>query len=888
MTNCSLRYRYMRLERLKKLLTVLLCVWIMLATPVLLLVKTTTGATDYSNMAVEYVAKQQGLDKSDLTVVHGSFFNYSMVGTTLWRGKVEHTPSHRVFQVSIGQDGQVKDQKAIENQEASIYIQRYGRQSKALADRLQQSGGSETVEVAFWLKMDMSPNRTPKSAEIDLSAQRTRVSTTQAGLLQWLNSKGYTVKYASPYEPIVFANLPTSDVNALTKDDTMAQSLRIGFADIERTERQPHVNSMVRTIWDHIVKQRGISGNGVKVAVIEGDRVSGGNPYLSLSGYKGSGSTGQHATGVAGVIASGYQGGGLGLVQDCRGIAYMDSSHTPSIYSADSGTYSDSSIVSACDWAVSQGVTVLNHSWGGNYVVGALEAYMDHLAYDLGRTNVVSSGNYPNTGSYNVDNPGCAANVITVGSYNDMNTPSWKDDALSWFSCYVDANGYGGDFNKPEVVGIGELVTSTSMYSPWMLAGYSGTSFSAPMVAGVVANVQSRSTWLQGWPEGTKAVIMASATQSVSDIDHQGAGCVNAAHADDILVNGWFDAMYAPRDPSWGPNPDVYIGWHGITGVVAGERVKVALCWDRHGTGYGSADPLKADFDLRVTCPSGSVYWSSSWDNSYEFKEFVAPESGSYGIDIHVFRWDTDNAGEYIGLAWWHENSGTFSYKYYFPHLPDDPSGRGWGAEVTLMNRGSYKAAFKATYYPDGGGAYVYNGWLGPMAQILATPRTWFGLSAVWGSMILESTEELGAWLGYYGWTVMGNCYLPCKTDYHNFYEAFAPEIILPRIYDDNSPWRTSIVIFNPNDASITFKAYVSNEAGALLNTFITTLNSKGRWVGYARGLNNNAMFKGSVVVVVTSSPAYNVFITVLTADNTNMKAAAYVAYPSGVPDLVS
>jgi hypothetical protein len=867
---------------MRKFLAVALCIWIIAAAPALLLVKTTIGQVDYASVAIDYLAKQQGLDKSDLSVIHSTFHNYSMLGVTVWEGKVQHKPSHKMFGVSIGQDGQVmKDQKTIEEQEATLYLQKYGRQTRALADRLQQLGVSQTIEIAFMLKIDTPPPiRTPKSPTIDLSAQTKRVSTAEAGLLQWLNSKGYPVKYASIYEPIVFATLPASEVNGLTRDETMVQSLSIGFADIERTERQPHVNTMVRTIYDHLVKQRGISGQGVKVAVVEDDRVST-STYLPSVTYKGSGSTGQHSTGVAGVIASTYRSpSGLGTDTDFRGIAYLDASHTPSIYSADSGSFSDSAIVAACDWAVSQGVTILNHSWGGNYPVGALEAYMDHLVWDMARTQIISSGNQPNTGSYNVDNPGCAANVITVGSYTDTNTPTWKDDALSWFSCYIDSNGYGGDFNKPEVMGIGELVTSTSMYSPWVLANYAGTSFSAPMVAGVAANMQSRSTWLQGWPEATKAVIMASCRESVSDIDHQGSGCVNALAADDILINAWADATMYNRDPGWGQYPDAYIWGHTITGVVAGERVKAALCWDRHGTGYGSGDPLKADLDLVVISPTSSYYyWSPSWDNSYEWVDFVAPESGNYAIYVNAYSWDTDNPSEYLGLAYWHENSGSYPYQYYFPHLADDPA-RGWVGQLSLMNRGSYKALFLATTYRDGASAVSILGAIAPNQQVTGRPATWYGLSGVWGSMIVQSTEELGACFEYMSAPYMANRYVPFKGTYPNYYGPSAPEIILPYVYDDTSPWRTFISIFNPNDASVTFSASVYNEAGSLLNTYSTTVSSKGRWQGYARSLNNNNLFKGSVVVRVTSSPAYNVFIAVLSAVSDNTRAEAYTAYP--------
>lgn len=75
--------------------------------------------------------------------------------------------------------------------------------------------------------------------------------------------------------------------------------------------------------------------------------------------------------------------------------------------------------------------------------------------------------------------------------------------------------------------------------------------------------------------------------------------------------------------------------------VTAGERVRIALTWDSHTSGsmFDKTDTLTADLDLSVSYPGGSKS-SLSFDNSYEFVSFTAPQSGTVTIRVTQPRFD--------------------------------------------------------------------------------------------------------------------------------------------------------------------------------------------------------------------------------------------------------
>lgn len=91
-------------------------------------------------------------------------------------------------------------------------------------------------------------------------------------------------------------------------------------------------------------------------------------------------------------------------------------------------------------------------------------------------------------------------------------------------------------------------------------------------------------------------------------------------------------------------NTDRWVG-------VRGDITAIAGVGDNYQLLSFSSDTLEADLDLRVYDPHGALVASSlSWDNSYEYVEFIPPGSGIYRIEVRAHRFD--GVTEAAAVAW--------------------------------------------------------------------------------------------------------------------------------------------------------------------------------------------------------------------------------------------
>src|SRR5262249_6371907 len=153
------------------------------------------------------------------------------------------------------------------------------------------------------------------------------------------------------------------------------------------------------------------------------------------------------------------------------------------------------------------------------------------------RTVVVAAGN-EGGGTGEVLSPAMAYSVISVGNFDDRNTVAWTDDVMNSSSSYVDPISTHGDREKPELAAPGTNINATTPTSPWIGGIGTGTSFSAPMVTGVVGLMLQRQNWLRDWPETVKAVLMVTAIHNIEGAsalsEKDGAGGIAADRADDL------------------------------------------------------------------------------------------------------------------------------------------------------------------------------------------------------------------------------------------------------------------------------------------------------------------------------------------------------------------
>ncbi len=174
--------------------------------------------------------------------------------------------------------------------------------------------------------------------------------------------------------------------------------------------------------------------------------------------------------------------------------------------------------------------------------------------------------------------PGNAPWVLTVGASSHMGTADRSDDAVATFSSR--GPGAGGNSAKPDIVAPGVGIESLSVpdstlyatRSQMLLSGtiptpylpylsLSGTSMSAPVVAGTVALMLQANPALT--PNQVKAILQYTAeVRPAYDLLTQGAGFLNARGAVDLAA--YFKA------PNGTPYPDT-AGWS--RSVIWGNRL---------------------------------------------------------------------------------------------------------------------------------------------------------------------------------------------------------------------------------------------------------------------------------------------------------------------------
>jgi chitodextrinase len=354
-----------------------------------------------------------------------------------------------------------------------------------------------------------------------------------------------------------------------------------------------------------------------------------------------------HPTWVGGAIA--------GQSSTYRGTAPSSSLVSSSTGGQAASLARDQDVIAATDWAIgSGGADIVNTSLGQDTSTGREQArkYFDSIVAEDGRVSVSSAGNYSTFSSWNVVSPGTGWNVLTVGGTDDGNTGSWSNDTI-WStstdgSCYVDPAGTAwnphGDFNKPNVSAPAVTVQTANGQSA------SGTSISAPIVAGVAAELVARNGTFVNWPEIPRALIMAGAIHhtlmpnGTQNAAHEGVGTVDAEWSNRILNGSTYGGFtYGALSAA---------GTTATFPVAAGQHVRIALVWDSHtsGSNLSKTDTLTADLDLRATFPDGATRSSLTFDNNYEFIEYTPTAGGTATIHVGATRFDATS--EDFALAW--------------------------------------------------------------------------------------------------------------------------------------------------------------------------------------------------------------------------------------------
>ncbi len=305
----------------------------------------------------------------------------------------------------------------------------------------------------------------------------------------------------------------------------------------------------VPTVW-----QKGISGKGIKIGIVD-TGIDANHPDFSMRIAQVKDLTGEgpldyngHGTHIAGIIGgSGAASGGA-----FRGVAWECVFYVAKALRGD-GTGSTSDVMAGIDWAVQQGVQVLNVAPGSDEPSDGSDALavMCDAAVSKGVVVCAAAGN-AGPAQRTIASPGCAREIITVGATD-------KENQMASFSSRGPTpDGRGKpDLCFPGVNVISCRASGTSIGTPLdeSYTQASGTCLAAAQAAGACALLLQARPGLS--PLQIKEILIKTAKNLTFDPNAQGKGLANVFAAVASAVD---ESPTMPFKPTPSPPPSGCLG----------------------------------------------------------------------------------------------------------------------------------------------------------------------------------------------------------------------------------------------------------------------------------------------------------------------------------------
>lgn len=273
--------------------------------------------------------------------------------------------------------------------------------------------------------------------------------------LSWYEGQGLQVKYRYATIPALAVVLDESQI------DLVAERPGVEFVEADSTMEVSDINNTwgVDYIGGRYTLADGLDGAGIKVGIIDtgidynhselSGVYSGGWDFVN--GDSDPMDDHSHGTHVAGTIAAAADG--VGVVGIAPGVEVFA---IKGFNAGGSGQTSD--LIACVDWTTTNGMDVVNNSWGGGHTVTLRRVFEASQA--AGVIQVCAAGN--NYGLGGVSAPARYASTYAIGATDiDGNLASFSDRGPE-----VDFSAPGVNVNSCDIGGGYQLLSGTSMASP--------------------------------------------------------------------------------------------------------------------------------------------------------------------------------------------------------------------------------------------------------------------------------------------------------------------------------------------------------------------------------------------------------------------------------------
>ncbi len=609
-------------------------------------------------------------------VVAASVIDLPLTGKRLTKAKILHLSSHALEEVALDQSGAVVNSESLARAEAVAQATSFGvfdpRDFETIAATTSQAPMTAYVWTSFSLpddrKEDLVADGTLASQRADAVSRS--VSTVNASLASCLAQLGAKVQLPQQGLPLLRVSAPPSILSRLGR---CPGASRIALPH----PGAPLGYTYISAVNADLTQEVGTRGAGTKVAILEGSLPTS-TAELSVGGeFQSPNTTFDHTQLVAGIVGNPFDNGiDPGVEAWFSDFLFLNSE--------DSGEYGDE--MASIAWTTANGLRIFNYSW--SFTISGLKQgpSIDDLAHDWFTLQspyplfVAAAGNWPSDDQvhYFVQNE--AFDGLTVGGSNDEGTASRSDD--QWASTSYPSNSpymssWGNPYSPSGDRELPELVApSVYPYAAGITANYAGTSFAAPIVSAIAAQIEVANPGLAYWPEAKRAIIVASASQHVANADtpgflglpnvdfRAGFGEADSYFAWDLALNGTVtgpgnspvsslvDYGTIRYPSSFGPNDTLAAGEYNVsTNIFCGSQsvwVRAVLAWDAtpscpttstpDGTvpAYScSGESLNGDLDLCAYDDNGYlIACSASFDNSYEAIDGPFPSAGNIHFEV--------------------------------------------------------------------------------------------------------------------------------------------------------------------------------------------------------------------------------------------------------------